>query len=682
MSRSILRRFGALLLGASLAVSGLATPAQAADTGTVTGRLTDGEAGVAGGSVSIYGDSVSYQDTTWLDSVGNYTFEAVPPGTYRVNFRPENRPAQYAYGKTDWPSASLITVTAGGTTVVNDEVLPVGTITGRLVDRAGAGVPWAPVSVEAVDYSSYGYTSTDWNGEFTVQTAPGSYRVRFDLGQFSQYANGTLDRDAAAVFTVTAGGTVTVNDTLIATGSLTGRFTDASGAAVPWVDVNVTNGDYFGTAQTDEDGRYRFDQVPVGSGYTVEFANVGQSVHQYAYGTVNPAAAARFAVAEGQTVTVDDQRLPTGSVRLTAVDARTGAAIQNFTSGIDLDARDTENGEVVYPAIPVGTHEIWALAGGYSFDGASVTVVAGEQAEVRLVMEPRARFTATVVDAATGEPLPGVCIVPVRVQEVRMPEGCGEVTDANGRLTEMFWLGAGTYQLLAWPREADGYGAQWVGSAGGTGDLRRAQRFVVESGDVVTPPVIKMDRAGVITGQAFGPDGVALGRGAVRVAGEPVGLGGGFGAFPIGIDGRYRIDKLGPYEWPLLYEVYGQATQWSGGEADRDRADRVKVVAGGTTTYDYRLEAGVTVTVTSTTAGFSGYVVARHADTGDIVGTWSIVGPNAGVTEQLIGGQRIRFEYYAGGGTGRQFVGGEDFASASEFKIHRHKDSSFELTLA
>ncbi|MGC5017099.1 MSCRAMM family protein [Micromonospora sp. DT47] len=679
MRRSMLRRFGALLLGATLALTGLATPAQAADTGSITGQLTDGGVAVTGGSVYLYGDDVGHWDYTSLDEQGRYAFDAVPPGKYRVNFEAWGHPTQFAYGKTDWSSANLITVTAGGATVVDDELLPVGTITGRLVDRTGAPVPFVSVSAEAVDYSSSGYGSTDPDGNFTIQVVPGSYRVRFDVGAFGQFAYGTLDRDAATVFAVTAGGTVTVNDTLVPTGTVAGRFTDTSGAPLSGVDVYVSNGQFFGGAQTDEGGRYRVDQVPVGTNYTVQFSNSALFLQQYAYGTVDQSAAARFAVTEGQTTTVDDQKLPTGSVRLTAVDSRTGQPILNFTSSIGLDARDTENGEVIYPTVPIGTHEIWANASGYSFDGASVTVVAGEQVDVRLVMEPLARITATVVDAATGAPLAGVCIVPVRVDEVRMPDGCGEVTDANGKVTQMISKGSGTYQLLAWPDQAEGYGAQWLGPRGGTGDLRSATQFAVESGETVMPPVIRMDRAGVITGQVFGPDGAALSQGAVRIAGEPVGLGGGFGAFAIGDEGRYRIDKLGPYQWPLLFDVYGQAMQWSGGEANRDRADRITVVAGGTTTYDYRLEAGVTVTVASTTP-FNGYVVARNADTGDIAGVWWISEPNVGVARQLVGEQHIRFEYYPSEG-GRRFVGGEDFASAATYKIHKHKDGAFELTL-
>ncbi|MFU8873912.1 MSCRAMM family protein [Micromonospora sp. SL4-19] len=680
MSRSMLRRFGALLLGVTLALTGLATPAQAASTGSITGQVSDGGVPVTGGSVYLYGDDVDHGAHASLDDQGRYAFDAVPPGRYRVQFEAWGHPTQYAYGKSDWSAANLITVTAGGTTVVNDELLPLGTITGRLVDRAGAPVRYVSVGAETPDYSSSGYGSTDWDGNFTIQVVPGSYRVRFEVGTFSQFAYGTLDSDAATLFAVTAGDTVTVNDTLVPTGTVAGRFTDTSGAPLSGVDVYVSNGQFFGSTYTDEDGRYRLDRVPVGTRNTVQFSSSWLLVQQYAYSTVDESAATRFAVTEGRTTTVDDQKLPTGSVRLTAVDSRTGKPILNFASSISVDARDTENGEVIFPTIPVGTHKIWAWASGYSFDGASVTVVAGEQADVRLVMEPMARVTATVVDAATGAPLPDVCIVAVRVDEVRMPDGCGALTEPNGKVTQMIPQGAGTYHLLAWPAEAKGYGAQWLGPRGGTGDLRRATKFTVESGETITPPVIRMDRAGVITGQVVGPDGAALpGGGAVRIAGEHVGLGGGFGVFAFGNDGRYRIDKLGPYEWPLLFDVYGQATQWSGGEANRDRADRIKVVAGGTTTYDYRLDAGVTVTVASTTP-FQGYVVARNDDTGDIVGTWSISAPNVGVTRQVIGGQHIRFEYHPAT-SGRRFVGGEDFASAAKFKVHKHKDAAFELTL-
>jgi 5-hydroxyisourate hydrolase-like protein (transthyretin family) len=682
MTRSMLRRFGVFVAGFALVLTGLASPAQATGDGTITGQLTDGGVAVSGGgAVYLYGDDVDHWDFSSLDGQGRYTFNAVPPGHYRVDFEAAGHPSQWAYGKTSWSSADLVTVTSGGTTVVDDQLLPVGTITGRLVDRSGNPMPSVFVGAQSVDYTSYGYASTGADGTFTMPVLPGRYTVRFEIGSFGQYAYGTLDLNDATVFSVTAGSTVTVDDTLVAVGSVAGRLTDRSGAPASDVQVYVSNGQFFGYAQTDADGRYRVDTVPAGSDYTVEFYDYERSIQQYAVGAVDISAATHYTVTEDNTTTVDDQLLPTGSVRLTAVDSRTGQPIQDFWSNIGMASGETDTGELVLPAVQAGTYQIMAGATGYSFDGASVTVTADQQTDVTLVMKPRPRITATVVDAATGAPLAGVCIVPVRADAVRMPGGCGGVTGPDGKVTTWISQGAGTYQLMAWPAEAAGYGAQWLGPHGGTGDLRHASTFTVDAGDLVTPPVIRMDRAGVVTGQVFGPDGGALASGTVRIAGEAVGMGGGLGAFDVDSTGHYRIDVLGPYQWPLLFDVVGQATQWSGGTANRNQADEVTVTSGHTTTYDYRLDAGVTATVRSTGPA-GGRVVAFNADTGDIVGMWDAADLTAGASTPLIGGQEIRFAYYTADGSGTmRYVGGTDLASASTYEVPKKKDVTFELTL-
>src|SRR5690606_6524554 len=204
--------------------------------------------------------------------------------------------------------------------------------------------------------------------------------------------------------------------------------------------------------------------------------------------------------------------------------------------------------------VPVGTHRIgFASADGYSYrDTASVTVVEDEVAEVTLTFHPKARVDTTVVDAATGEPVEGVCLIPATTTQFILPEFCPQVSGPDGHVTVEIDRG-GTYQFLAWPRDAEGYGAQWVGHHGGTGFQLAAARVTVAEGGVASAPVVRMAPAGTIAGTVTLPDGTPATSGSVRIGNDPFNVGGGLGGVPIDEQGHYTIDGLGPYEWPLLF---------------------------------------------------------------------------------------------------------------------------------
>ncbi|MEE3919862.1 hypothetical protein V2I01_20935 [Micromonospora sp. BRA006-A] len=117
----------------------------------------------------------------------------------------------------------------------------------------------------------------------------------------------------------------------------------------------------------------------------------------------------------------------------------------------------------------------------------------------------------------------------------------------------------------------------------------------LRAGRTITVPPIRLDRAGVVTGTVTS---AATGRpatsGTVTLAPES-------GFFPdwgveLDAQGRYRIDWLGPYTWPLLFTTADNATQWSGGFALRGKAVPVTVRAGATTVYNLAVRRGVLVT--------------------------------------------------------------------------------------
>jgi hypothetical protein len=98
----------------------------------------------------------------------------------------------------------------------------------------------------------------------------------------------------------------------------------------------------------------------------------------------------------------------------------------------------------------------------------------------------------------------------------------------------------------------------------------------------------------------------------------------GVGLAPFDQRGRYVLDGLGPYAWPVEFGGRGDhAWQWSGGVASRRQATLIKVRAGGTATADEKLTKSPVVrgTVSRPDGAPDPFtVVVVNADTGDAAG--------------------------------------------------------------
>lgn len=204
---------------------------------------------------------------------------------------------------------------------------------------------------------------------------------------------------------------------------------------------------------------------------------------------------------------------------------------------------------------------------------------------------PGGRVSTTVVDSATGQPVAAACVVLIRPGQGGLPDGCGgDVTDERGRVTTDL-VGAGTYQMFVYPPE--GYGYQWVGADGGTGDQREAARIRVRTGEVTRSATVRLDPPGTISGVVRDPAGAPAPEAIVAIYAWHFGVGPGPGSVRADEEGRYTIDQLGPYSWPLSFTSRGdEPRQWSGGVANRFQAEHIAVQAGQETTYDMNLVGG------------------------------------------------------------------------------------------
>ena len=203
--------------------------------GTVTGHLTDDGSPVADASVTVTDPATFQSYFAVTDPTGAFTVSGVAPGTYRVAFRLPGGAVQYAVQQTSAQTADLITVTDGGVTVLEEAVAPHGSISGR-VTRAD-GSPAALKTVTAQTGRPGGAasrTQTDANGDYVLPVVwPGTYVLSFGgFGSVTQYAHGQTSLQAADRFEVAAGADVTVDETLLPTGAVAGRLTDAAGQPV------------------------------------------------------------------------------------------------------------------------------------------------------------------------------------------------------------------------------------------------------------------------------------------------------------------------------------------------------------------------------------------------------------------------------------------------------------------
>ncbi|MEV0728471.1 carboxypeptidase regulatory-like domain-containing protein [Polymorphospora sp. NPDC050346] len=622
----------ALVLTATVALAPPSADPAAANpaTGTITGHLTD-ETGapLVEASVTAYDDEINPVASGQTDSAGRYSLD-VPPGTYRVRILADDFGQwipQQQYAET----AQEFAVTSGGTVVVDDSLVPTGSIAGRIVNQAGQ--PVRDHEVATRNQGQWGPTArTDNNGNYRISRVfPGDYLVGVrHPANIYQWAPGQLAENLATVFTVSVGNQTTVNETLLGSGSVAGRFLDATGAGVADALVFLSDDNDVGLhTYTDGSGAYRFDGVTVGDAYIVRFSDPASNRQQYAYGTADYSEATRFTVLPGATTTVDDTLLIPGSIRVTATDAATGTPLSTFCadySGPSSTANGcTTNSEVVFTGLSPGSYVVTITpeeGSLYLGNRADATVTPGGTAQVTVPLHRGGAITATATARATGAPVAWACYSAIAAGTGTVPtEGYGWCTDRNGQATTGV-LAPGDYHLLVQPVPATGYGMQWLGATGGTGAAANAVRITVTAGQVATAPPVLLDPAGSITGVVRGADGTPLPD--VMVALSDVHPGYVGGKAVTDEDGSYTVTGLGPYAWPLHFVDDQHARQWSGGTGNRLVAKKIKVTAGAAASYDIKLKTGTLVTGTiRDRAGAevtSSYLLAYSALTRDIVG--------------------------------------------------------------
>ncbi|HEX5594832.1 MAG TPA: carboxypeptidase regulatory-like domain-containing protein [Micromonosporaceae bacterium] len=644
------------MLGAAV-LSAASTAHAANGTGSITGHVTTSDGAPASFvAVEVYDDEWSWVGYTQTDASGNYTFGGLATGSYLIGFTSLDGFSQYYHQKTEMWQADAVSVVNGEATTVNEQFLSTGTITGQLRDRAGD--PLRNIFVQVSGGSAWYHSQTDDEGRYRMTVLPGRYVVGFEpiegLWQ-SQFIPQQLTPRTAIQFEVRANEETVADDTMLPTGSLSGRFTTTAGQPLADTDVYITTSEGNGAASvtTDSNGEFAVPTLLLGS-YKIAFSH-GER-HQYYAGKNSFEEADLVTVRADEETRITDSLLPTGSVRVIAVDAKTGNAIPDFCV---QDVCSNGTGKATVTELPAGRHTLYVHTEGgtHMFGEVDVDVLGNQTVDVTVKLQPVGRIAMKIVDRQTGAPVANVCAAAIRTEEPQLPDGYGYCSDRHGQLT-LGLLKEGTYNLYIDPGQVK-YGRQWVGESGGTGDQRSAATIVAEAGTTAQAPPVLLDPAGTIIGQVTdAATGTPVQDVGVGLLGTFPGLG---PTHDVRTDkqGRYEFTGLGPYEWPLLFVKHGYADQWSGNVGDRFAATKIPVTAGATATYDIGLVRGTEVrgNVTTQDGGSAGqgFVMAHNVVTGDRMGAaWMSDGQ---YSMRVLGVQRVYLTYYFHDGNDRSYQG-------------------------
>ncbi len=259
----------------------------------VSGTVTD-----SGGNpipnVSVNVNPTGSGSSAWAqtDPSGHYTTNALPPGTYEVQFQgTPSFAGQYWSGKLTRIDSDTLTLSSGDGPVHGgiDATLAVGaSVAGRVTGPTGLPVGNICVSA-AVDSSDGGVegiagTSTASDGTYTITGLPATnvkvvFRDCNAVGPYVQewWKNQATSSTANAIVLAPGDARTGVNAQLAAAGSITGTVTDRGGHPLQGICAQATTGTFVGgLSTTDSSGRYTIVLAKPGN-YKVQFVDCSGS---------------------------------------------------------------------------------------------------------------------------------------------------------------------------------------------------------------------------------------------------------------------------------------------------------------------------------------------------------------------------------------------------------------------
>jgi hypothetical protein len=329
----------------------LFTSLASAQTGAITGRVTDAVSGAPLAGIQVSAQSSSVVAST--DGNGIYTLSGLAPGWYWLS---SSNSAGYL--NTDWSDRDAIPVLADRTTAGIDFTLAQPAHISGTVRNALTGAPVWGVNVSLQSVAPTGYyrsATTDMNGLYSVSLPAARYTV---------VASGSGVVSETVTVTVGIGQTLVHDFSLSPGGALAGRLTVAGGGTVSSPSINVYDaaGRRVGSTYiTGANGAYSVTGLPAGTYYVrtslwpayVDQLYAGISCGDSNTGCPSPTAGSPVVVTAGVTTGgIDFSVSPLGGT-ISGTVTRAGGGLVTPLSGLEVigyDAQGTQLG-------------LWAIVG-------------------------------------------------------------------------------------------------------------------------------------------------------------------------------------------------------------------------------------------------------------------------------------------------------------------------------
>jgi 5-hydroxyisourate hydrolase-like protein (transthyretin family) len=379
-----------------------ASSALATETGQIVGKVTDAstQAAITGIEVCARGTH-EYVTCEPVNGSGEYALQAVPSGTYTVEFRSQYPSVNYVFQEV-----TGVVVAAGESREVDAAMQLGGWITGKVTDASTqAVIAGITVCVEPSDggYLNEGYlgdkpcAETGSGGEYTVSRLPaGGYTVEFyapswnsltetpsTLDLAPQFYNDKSHRAEAEEVGVRSGETTSeINAAMQPGGHIAGVVIDAStdapieGLQVCAIESQEPNLDHFRCATTNSSGEYTVPGLVTGE-YIVEFHSpelnepLADSIFDYAPqfydDQTSYAQATKVPVTTGGTTPgIDAAMQPGGNITGRVTAAATGSPLKGIEVCVlpfgeeykQNCARTNTSGEYILPQLRAGEYAV------------------------------------------------------------------------------------------------------------------------------------------------------------------------------------------------------------------------------------------------------------------------------------------------------------------------------------
>lgn len=449
-------------------------------TGVISGYITDNQTGepVSNAFMYAYSKGTRYDyGSARSDSTGFYRIEHLKTGSYTVSAEAEGYLRMLYSAQPSNGEATLVEVTEPNeTSNINFALFEGGKISGVVRDHEGNPVPFAYIlantipldtiltdPIEPVPADGYGKAIADSLGRYTISGLPtGKYWISAEARQNWQYAvvwyPDASSPEASIPVSVVMGETTENIDLNFppprGIGSISGQVLDQN--QKPMADIYVAiqtsrdevDGFYFyHSVRTDSNGRYQFENIPIGSYYiSASYESAWEYYTIYWPNGTSFENAEHIELADGEIIENIDFTLEiisaTASIsgQVTAVD---GHPLQNayislypkwtkrdetpYSYYVRAYARSDSAGNYIINDIPIGEYYIQAnywdtnLMGEQWYDMANTEAEATllvikdddhlEQINFKLDIKPIwGEISGTVTDSTTGQPIAGAYV--------------------------------------------------------------------------------------------------------------------------------------------------------------------------------------------------------------------------------------------------------------------------------